>query len=73
METIGPMTVPITPICLHVGGVGSGGMRLHLSPRVSSLATFTLGAMSYLATCQGKPRVGVDHAIVAQAWAGADR
>jgi tetratricopeptide (TPR) repeat protein len=33
------------------------------------LASYTLGAMSYLATCQGKARVGIDHAIVAQSWA----
>ncbi len=33
------------------------------------LVSYTLGAMSYLATCQGKARVGIDHAIVAQSWA----
>lgn len=33
------------------------------------LVTYTLCSMSYLATWQGKPRVGIDHAIVAQSWA----
>jgi hypothetical protein len=33
------------------------------------LVTLSLCSMSYLATCQGKARVGIDHAIVAQAWA----
>lgn len=33
------------------------------------LLAYTLGSMSYLATYQGKPRVGIDHAIVAQSWA----
>ena len=33
------------------------------------LVAYTLGSMSYLATWQGKPRVGIDHAIVAQSWA----
>lgn len=33
------------------------------------LVTYALGSMSYLATCQGKPRVGIDHAVAAQSWA----
>lgn len=33
------------------------------------LVTLALVSMSYLATCQGKARVGIDHAIVAQSWA----
>jgi tetratricopeptide (TPR) repeat protein len=33
------------------------------------LVTLALCDMSYLATCQGKARVGMDHAIVAQSWA----
>ncbi len=33
------------------------------------LVTFSLCSMSFLATCQGKPRVGIDHAIVARSWA----
>lgn len=33
------------------------------------LATYVLCTMSHLATWQGKARVGVDHAIVAQSWA----
>jgi len=33
------------------------------------LLAYTLSDMSYLATWQGKPRVGLDHAIVAQSWA----
>ncbi len=33
------------------------------------LVTLSLGSMSYLATWQGKPRIGIDHAIVAQSWA----
>jgi len=34
------------------------------------LVTYTLCTMSQLATWQDKPRVGIDHAIAAQAWAG---
>lgn len=34
------------------------------------LVTYILCTMSQLATWQGKPRVGIDHAIAAQAWAG---
>ena len=33
------------------------------------LATYVLCTMSHLATWQGKARVGIDHAIVAQSWA----
>jgi tetratricopeptide (TPR) repeat protein len=33
------------------------------------LVTYVLSAMSHLATWQGKPRVGIDHAIAAQSWA----
>ncbi|MBM9507810.1 hypothetical protein [Actinacidiphila acididurans] len=33
------------------------------------LVTYILCTMSQLATWQGKPRVGIDHAIAAQAWA----
>lgn len=33
------------------------------------LVTYILSNMSQLATWQGKPRVGIDHAIAAQAWA----
>ncbi|MBV9011005.1 MAG: hypothetical protein JO272_02950 [Pseudonocardiales bacterium] len=33
------------------------------------LVTRALCSMSYLATCQGKPRVGIDHAIAAHSWA----
>jgi hypothetical protein len=33
------------------------------------LLAYILSDMSYLATWQGKPRVGLDHAIVAQSWA----
>lgn len=33
------------------------------------LVTYILSAMSHLATWQGKPRVGIDHAIAAQSWA----
>ncbi|WNI14699.1 hypothetical protein [Actinacidiphila sp. ITFR-21] len=33
------------------------------------LVTYILSTMSQLATWQGKPRVGIDHAIAAQAWA----
>jgi hypothetical protein len=33
------------------------------------LVTYVLSTMSQLATWQGKPRVGIDHAIAAQAWA----
>jgi hypothetical protein len=33
------------------------------------LATYVLCTMSHLATWQGKARVGLDHAIVAQTWA----
>jgi DNA-binding XRE family transcriptional regulator len=34
------------------------------------LVTYVLCTMSHLATWQHKPRVGIDHAIAAQAWAG---
>lgn len=34
------------------------------------LVTYVLCTMSHLATWQSKPRVGIDHAIAAQAWAG---
>ncbi|MCS0636236.1 hypothetical protein NX801_11310 [Streptomyces sp. LP05-1] len=33
------------------------------------LVTYILSTMSQLATWQGKPRVGIDHAIAAQEWA----
>jgi DNA-binding XRE family transcriptional regulator len=33
------------------------------------LVTYVLCTMSHLATWQGKPRVGIDHAIAAQSWA----
>lgn len=33
------------------------------------LVTYVLCTMSHLATWQGKPRVGIDHAIAAAAWA----
>jgi tetratricopeptide (TPR) repeat protein len=33
------------------------------------LVTYILCTMAHLATWQGKPRVGIDHAIAAQAWA----
>lgn len=33
------------------------------------LVIYVLCAMSHLATWQGKPRVGIDHAIAAQSWA----
>jgi tetratricopeptide (TPR) repeat protein len=33
------------------------------------LVTFVLCAMSQLATCRGKPRIGIDHAVAAAAWA----
>ncbi|HXT44541.1 MAG TPA: hypothetical protein VN748_10550 [Pseudonocardiaceae bacterium] len=33
------------------------------------LVTYVLCTLSHLATWQGKPRVGMDHAIVAQSWA----
>lgn len=36
----------------------------------SELVTYILSNMSQLATWQGKPRVGIDHAIAAQTWAG---
>jgi hypothetical protein len=35
----------------------------------SELAAFVLCNMSHLATWQGKPRVGIDHAVAAQGWA----
>ena len=33
------------------------------------LVTYILCTMSHLATWEGKPRVGIDHAVAAQAWA----
>jgi hypothetical protein len=35
----------------------------------SELASFVLCNMSHLATWQGRPRVGIDHAVAAQGWA----
>jgi len=35
----------------------------------TELASFVLCNMSHLATWQGKPRVGIDHAVAAQGWA----
>lgn len=34
------------------------------------LVTYILCTMSHLATWQGRPRVGIDHAVAAQVWAG---
>ena len=34
------------------------------------LVTYVLCTMSHLATWQGMPRVGIDHAVAAQVWAG---
>lgn len=34
------------------------------------LGAYALCTMSYLATWRGKPRVGIDHAVAARAWAG---
>lgn len=36
----------------------------------AELATYVLCTMSHLTTWQGKARIGIDHAIVAQSWAG---
>ncbi len=35
----------------------------------AALASRVLGQMSSLATCQGRPRTGIDHAVAAQYWA----
>lgn len=37
------------------------------------LVTYILCTMSHLATWEGQPRVGIDHAVAAQAWANKSR
>ncbi|MFJ6200141.1 hypothetical protein [Micromonospora sp. NPDC092111] len=37
--------------------------------RAVELVTYILCTMSHLATWQGKPRIGIDHAVAASAWA----
>lgn len=37
------------------------------------LVTYILCTMSHLATWEGRPRVGIDHAVAAQAWANKSR
>ncbi|HEY6424614.1 MAG TPA: hypothetical protein VIY28_15490 [Pseudonocardiaceae bacterium] len=62
-------------LCFNMGGYRSAQhyyndacSAAHDAQNVE-LATYVLCTMSHLATWQGKPRVGLDHAIVAQAWA----
>ncbi len=54
-----------------------GAMHYYDDARVAAhdaenteLVTYILSNMSQLATWQGKPRIGIDHAIAAQTWAG---
>lgn len=62
-------------LCFNMGGYRSAQhyyddarSAAHDAQNVE-LATYVLCTMSHLATWQGKARVGLDHAIVAQAWA----
>jgi tetratricopeptide (TPR) repeat protein len=62
-------------LCFNMGGYRSAQhyyddarSAAHDAQNVE-LATYVLCTMSHLATWQGKARVGLDHAIVAQTWA----
>lgn len=58
----------------------SGAQRYYDEARViaheaenTELVTYVLCAMSHLATWQGMPRVGIDHAVAAAMWASSPR
>ncbi|MEJ3750607.1 helix-turn-helix transcriptional regulator [Actinomycetes bacterium KLBMP 9797] len=62
-------------LCFNMGDYGAA-QRLYDDARAAAhdaraveLVTYILCTMSHLATWQGKPRVGIDHAVAAAAWA----
>lgn len=62
-------------LCFNMGDYSSA-QRLYDDARAAAhearaveLVTYILCTMSHLATWQGKPRVGIDHAVAAAAWA----
>jgi hypothetical protein len=62
-------------LCFNMGDYGSA-QRFYDDARAAAhearaveLVTYILCTMSHLATWQGKPRVGLDHAVAAAAWA----
>jgi tetratricopeptide (TPR) repeat protein len=62
-------------LCFNMGDYGSA-QRFYDDARAAAhearaveLVTYILCTMSHLATWQGKPRVGIDHAVAAAAWA----
>ncbi|MFV2104925.1 hypothetical protein [Micromonospora sp. LOL_024] len=62
-------------LCLNLGN-HSAAQRLYDDARAAAheareveLVTYILCTMSHLATWQGKPRVGIDHAVAAASWA----
>ncbi|GHJ43676.1 hypothetical protein Cs7R123_10180 [Catellatospora sp. TT07R-123] len=62
-------------LCFNMGDYGSA-QRLYDDARAAAhearaveLVTYILCTMSHLATWQGQPRVGIDHAVAAAAWA----
>lgn len=62
-------------LCFNMGDYGSAN-RLYDDARAAAhearaveLVTYILCTMSHLATWQGHPRVGIDHAVAAASWA----
>jgi tetratricopeptide (TPR) repeat protein len=62
-------------LCFNMGDY-SAAARLYDDARAAAhearaveLVTYILCTMSHLATWQGKPRVGIDHAVAAASWA----
>ncbi len=62
-------------LCFNMGDYGSA-QRFYDDARAAAhearaveLVTYILCTMSHLATWQGQPRVGIDHAVAAAAWA----
>ncbi|PZG19191.1 hypothetical protein C1I95_12075 [Micromonospora craterilacus] len=62
-------------LCFNMGNY-SAAQRLYDDARAAAhearaveLVTYVLCTMSHLATWQGKPRVGIDHAVAAASWA----
>lgn len=62
-------------LCFNMGDYDSA-QRLYDDARAAAhearaveLVTYILCTMSHLATWQGKPRIGIDHAVAAAAWA----
>jgi hypothetical protein len=62
-------------LCFNLGDLDAGA-HYYEAARSSAhdahnveLVTFVLCTMSQLATCRGKPRIGIDHAAAAAVWA----